>query len=336
MYASHLVIVIASLVGQPAGQPPYFAQYAKTTTFYYKSPDAALGPKMLKELLKKENLGHPWFAKNEHVLHLIAGQLGDIAAGKPKIVREYEAAFAAAPTAGRRVIVRCLMDCGDKETIKRVDAWLADERDADLRTDLAALKKHLEDPARKHPRDRPARTPDDLDRLWSNFFITGEYAPVSRILDVLDPPDGPDNAVLKRVARWSVGSNLTQHPKLMELVRQHAKDRPEGSRMVVKELVRTLEELPGRWLSQDADQEPLVFEKDGAFQCGFVKEKGKWVNATGTYVLTGDGKIATKAEHAGSTIFQTFTLKDGVLTGPRGPNPKVEWKKEKAGARKSK
>jgi hypothetical protein len=282
---------------------------------------------MLKELLKKENLEHPGLAKNEHVLNLIAGQLGDIAAGKPRIVREYEAALADAPTAGRRIIVRCLRDCGDGETVKHIDAWLAEERYADIRPELAALKKHLEDSGRKHVRDRPARTPDDLDRLWGNFFITGEYASVSRILDVLDLGDAPDNAVLKRVARWSLGSNLQQHPKLVELVREHARDRPEPSRKVVEELTRTLADLPGRWLSQDGDSEPLVFAKDGSFQCGFVKDKGEWVMAKGTFMLTPDGKIATKAESGGSTIYQTFTLKDGVLTGSRGPNPKVEWKK---------
>jgi hypothetical protein len=52
--------------------------------------------------------------------------------------------------------------------------------------------------------------------------------------------------------------------------------------------------------------------------------------STGAYVLTADGKIATKAEHQGSTFFRTFSLEDGVLTGSRGPNPKVEWKKEPA------
>jgi hypothetical protein len=333
MYPAHLVVVTASLFGQLPAQPPFFAEYGRAATFYYKSPDPALGPRMLKALLKKENLENPWFAKNEHVLNLIAGQLADIAAGNPKIVREYEAAFADASTAGRRVIVRSLTDCGDKETVRRIDAWLADREYADVRPELAALKKHLEDSGRKHPRDRPARTPDDLDRLWGNFFITGEYAPVSRILDVLDLAEAPDNEVLRRVARWSLGSNMQQHPRLVDLVGQHAKDRPAGSRKAVEELTRTLEELVGRWLSQDGDQEPLVFGKDGTFQCGFVKDKGRWAMAAGNYTLMPDGKIATKAEHEGSTLFQTFTLKDGILTGSRGPNPKVEWKKEKPGGK---
>src|SRR5438477_4602721 len=126
MHLSLLTVVIAGLVGQPgpAAPPAFVPQYAKVLTFYYKAPDPALGPKLLREMIKPENLEHPWFAKNEHVRNLLAGQLGDIAAGNPKIVRDYEAAFAAAPTAGRRLIVRCLADCGDKEAVRRIDAGL--------------------------------------------------------------------------------------------------------------------------------------------------------------------------------------------------------------------
>jgi uncharacterized protein (TIGR03066 family) len=98
---------------------------------------------------------------------------------------------------------------------------------------------------------------------------------------------------------------------------------------VIDEVILTLQGVLGRWVSQDGDQEPLVFEKDGSFRCGFVKEKGEWVMAAGQYVLTADGKIATKAEHGGSTVYQTFTLKDGVLTGSRGLKQDVEWKKDK-------
>jgi hypothetical protein len=329
VHASCVVALIAALAGQAPDLPPFVKEHAKTVTFYYRSPDPALGPKLLKDLLKKENLDHPWFAKNDHVLLLNAALLGDMAAGNPKAVRQVEAAFADAPPAGRRLVVRSLMNCGDGDTLKRVDAWLADPRYADSRPDLEALKKHLEAPGKKHVRDRPAKSPDELDLLWGNFFVTGEYAPVSRILDVLDRPDTPDNQVLRRVARWSLGSNMQQHPRLARLVREHAPDRSGGSRKVVEELTRTLKEVVGRWVSQDGDKEPLVFGEGDAFKCGFIKEKGEWVMAAGQYVLAADGKIATRAEYKGSTIFQTFTLKNGVLTGSRGPNPNVEWKKEK-------
>jgi hypothetical protein len=329
MCISHvIVLVVAGLVGQAPDQPPFVKEHAKTITFYYKAPNPGLGPKLLKELLKKENLEHPWFAKNDYALLLNAALLGDIAAGKAKIVRQYEAAFTDAPAAGRRVIIHSLRNCGDQETLKRIDAWLADPRYADSRRDLQALKKHLEDPGRNHVRDRPARTPDDLDLLWGNFFITGEYVPVSRILDVLDLTDAPDNMLLKRVAWWSLGSNLQQHPRLAELVQEHAKKRPERSRKAVDELIRTIKEVLGRWVSQDKDKEPLIFEKDGTFRCGFIKEKGEWVMARGQYTFLVPGKIDTVARHEGSTLYQTFTLKDGVITGSRGTKQNVEWKKD--------
>jgi hypothetical protein len=231
------LLLSASLIAQPDNLPPLFKTYAPKMTYYYKSPDASLGPKMLKDLLKEENIGHPFFDKNAHVLTIIAAQLGDIAVGKGAIVRQYEAEFALAPASGRKVILRALATCGDKETAKQLEGWLADKRSADLRADLEALQKHLADPKRRHVRDRPATTPDDLDLLWANFFITGEYAPVARILDVFDLPDAKENQVLKRVAKWSLGSNLQQHPKLVELVEKNRKGRPAGSKKVIDELI---------------------------------------------------------------------------------------------------
>ena len=220
MYTSSALLLVASLVGQPSGPPQSFREFAKTVTFYYTAPNPAFGPRMLKELLKKENLEHPFFANNDHLLNIHAVLLGDIAAGKPKIVRAYEAAFVEALPAGRRLVIGAPRHCGDQETVNRIDAWRPDRRFADVRADLDALKKHLEDPKRKQVRNLPAREPRDLDLLWANFFITGEYAPVAKILDVFDPPDAKDNETLKRVAKWSLGSNLQQHPKLVELVRK--------------------------------------------------------------------------------------------------------------------
>ena len=237
MLTSLLLALAMSFAGQATDVPPFITTYQKTVTFYYKTPDPDLGPKMLTELLKKENLEYPWFVGKEYVLLLNGAMLGDIAAGHPKIVRQYEAAFAAAPLAGRRIIVRALTNCGDKETDEKVKTWLADQRYADCRPELEALKKRLDDPKRKNTRDQPARTPDDLDLLWVNFFITGEYAPIARILDVLDLPDSKENETLKRVAKWSIGSNIEQHPKLVELVKQHIKERPEPSRKVVGDMI---------------------------------------------------------------------------------------------------
>ena len=232
-----LCLVPVTLDGQPQDPPPLFKLYSRTATYYYQKPDPTLGPKMLAELLKKENLEHQAFVRNDQLHLLIGAQLGDIATGHPEIVRQYESAMADAPPKGRRVIIRALTNAGDKETVKVVAGWIKDPRFADQKAELEALKAHIEDPKRAHARDVPAKAPKDLDLLWVNFMVTGEYAPVSRILDVFDLPDDKENEVLKRVARWSFGSNVQQHPKLVELVLKHKKDRPAGSQKVIDETI---------------------------------------------------------------------------------------------------
>src|SRR2546426_5947695 len=59
----------------------------------------------------------------------------------PKIVREYEAAFAEAPPAGQRLVIRTLRNCGDQETIKQIDGWRADRRFTSVRAELDALDR---------------------------------------------------------------------------------------------------------------------------------------------------------------------------------------------------
>jgi hypothetical protein len=237
MLTSPVLLLLAASISQPPELPNVIKEYGKIGTYYYLTPDPKIGPKMLKELLKKENLEHPFFAKRDDVPNLLASQIGDIGAGKPEIVREYEAAFADASPAGRKVVIRVLTNAGDKDTAKKVGEWIKDPKFADQKADLEALKKHLEDPKWQHVRDRPPKEPKDLDLLWANFFVTGEYAPVSRILDVFDMPAAKENEVLKRVARWSFGSNVQQHPKLVELVQKHKKDRPAGSQKVIDETI---------------------------------------------------------------------------------------------------
>ncbi len=230
-------VVAAGLVRQGGEPPPFFAKNVQQMMNYYKAKDPKLGPKFLAEFLQKENVDNPWFKNNEHVLMIIGSQLGDIVIGNPKLIREYEAAFPGASAAGRRVLIRALTNCGDAETVKKIDGWLADKKLADSRSQLETLKKNLEDPNHKHLRDQPAKSPDDLDLLWANFFTTAEYAPIARILDVLDLPDTPENAKMRGVAKWSISANLQQHPKLVEILQQHAKDRPEASRKAIDELI---------------------------------------------------------------------------------------------------
>ena len=76
MQTSFLLLLAANLIAQPNSQPPLFKEYAPKMMTYYRAPDPTMGPKMLKDLLKEENIAHPWFEKNGHVLNLVAAQLG--------------------------------------------------------------------------------------------------------------------------------------------------------------------------------------------------------------------------------------------------------------------
>ncbi len=90
----------------------------------------------------------------------------------------------------------------------------------------------------------------------------------------------------------------------------------------------------GTWLSEDEDQEPLVFEKDGTFKCGFVWRKGAGSYASGRYAISENGLIVAVAKHNGVRIGPFYHLKAGTLIGSRGPNPRVEWKKISAAKEK--
>jgi hypothetical protein len=238
MHGPVALVLIAALISQADELPSFLQERGKLLTYYYKSPNPELGPQLLKELIAKKNLEHPWFAGREHVLHLLSAQLGDIAAGRPAIVRKYEAALANASPPGRLVIFGALENCADRTTLKEIGLWLADRRYEDVRVELQQLKQKLRDPNHKRIRDRPAQTPDDLDLLWANFFITGDYAPASRILDVIELPETKANAALKGGAVWSMRSNLHQHPKLLELVQRHAKERSAESQRQIGQLIK--------------------------------------------------------------------------------------------------
>lgn len=233
-----LLPVLAIVLAQPGGPPEFIKQYAPFVTNYYKNPEPDKSIPLLEEFIKPENLSHPFFVQRIDLVPLIAQNLGDIATGKPKLVRAYEARFATATDAGRGVILKVLAVCGDADTQKQLEKWEGEDVYRAVREDVRATRKALADPMRKHVRDRPAAVPHDLDLLWGNFFITGEYAPVARILDVLDLPTNGRTAQLKGVAEWSLKSNLAQHPKLAELTRAHLKDRPEGSRAVLEKLLK--------------------------------------------------------------------------------------------------
>lgn len=84
----------------------------------------------------------------------------------------------------------------------------------------------------------------------------------------------------------------------------------------------------GTWRSEDDDQVPLVFAKDGSFKCGFTWREGKGSIAKGYYAIANDGFVAAVAAHKSARLGVFYRLEaDGKLYGSRGPSPRVAWRK---------
>lgn len=237
--ASVAWLVLATVLwAQPGNLPPFVGKYVQKVKFYYTAPNPELGDELLQALLQKENLEHPWLLSNQPVLKILSAQLGDIAWGHPEILRKYEAQFEGASDRGKLLILEVLSLCGDDKTLSLAEKWSNQKWSEEVQAGVLKLTMALKTADKPRIFEVPAKQPKDLDLLWANFLITGDYKPVSRILDVFDlPADTKEVQTLQRVARWSLTSNLKQHPKLLPIIDQHLKERPAGSRKVLDEII---------------------------------------------------------------------------------------------------
>jgi hypothetical protein len=87
------------------------------------------------------------------------------------------------------------------------------------------------------------------------------------------------------------------------------------------------EALIGKWVSQDADKKPIVFDKDGTCQYGWDKKDGDWVMVSGTFKMEAADRARARFEHGGVVLSLWWRLKDGHLESPKNGPPLV-WKKE--------
>ncbi len=89
----------------------------------------------------------------------------------------------------------------------------------------------------------------------------------------------------------------------------------------------TPEALIGRWVSQDAERKPVVFNKDGTCRYGWEKKDGDWVMVSGTYAMEAADRARARFEHGGITLSLWWRLKDGRLETPKKGPPTI-WKKD--------
>jgi hypothetical protein len=156
---------------------------------YHQKPAPDRVPKFLEIVTQEKFLSR--FDKDESDILVVglAHSFGHMARGQTKLVRLFEKRFETAEKRGRAFLLTSLLLCGDEQTVNQLDIWHKDPTYREQNKKIEEIRHFLADPKRKLPRDLPVKTHRDVSVLWADFFVTGDYAPVARILDVLDRPD---------------------------------------------------------------------------------------------------------------------------------------------------
>lgn len=77
----------------------------------------------------------------------------------------------------------------------------------------------------------PVDAPELLDMLWGAFFATGDAQYVRRIMEALELVGDMRAVVVKATARWSLTSNVQQHPRVRDICKQVASDAATPSQL---------------------------------------------------------------------------------------------------------
>lgn len=99
-------------------------------------------------------------------------------------------------------------------------------------------------------------TPDVLDLLWGEFFVTGEAKPVKRITEALSGLEDKDNMgvfIVASAARWSLTSNAVQFDKVLEILKGIQK---ENSTKAIADIIEKAEEARKKGKTDSDAPEP--------------------------------------------------------------------------------
>jgi uncharacterized protein (TIGR03067 family) len=197
---------------------PKIDQLEEFVDFYYEKQPVSQTMGMLKLLLSEGVLDHPKLKgppDGAGQARHFAQAFGQIARGRPEMVRQFEDCFQNARNHnGRDFLLRALAICGDGGTLRRLNAWLANPALAEHKKAFEQTKALLSGGKREPPRDRAAVLPEDIDLLWADFFVTGAYEPVARILDALDRPTDLRDLILQQFRK--TGQQGEEYQSLVE------------------------------------------------------------------------------------------------------------------------
>ncbi|MFC1498491.1 hypothetical protein ACFLS1_08495 [Verrucomicrobiota bacterium] len=216
-------------------------------TYYYLHPQPGLISVMLQkmessEMLKDANAQSPvvgffsvLFQKNEDIT---LGILQDSLELNYRLRHLLWTAFWLADTSSVKKHFKTIQNnCGNMDQI-RIETLLS-------KKPFKIEKKDIE-------------APSELDMLWGAFFASGEGKYVERIISVLPwaKEDDIEKLIVGGAANWSLASNSTQHPKVLEICKEEGKE----ATGVLKDLLeKIIAEAEGKQPESDRSQE--IIEK---------------------------------------------------------------------------
>lgn len=217
----------------PQAPPAALREEAKFVMTYYQAPDVQKVKRFATEFFKPETVNHPFFANKKDVQENFNVFLGIVALESPELVRHYESLWSQTDSKGRRLLVQTFFCCGDEKIQAQIATW-KQGADPILEKELEFLDSFLRRREKwLRPGQRPARTPQQLDQCWMEFFATGKFDGPARVLDAIDAGD----VTLRETAKWSFESLCDSHPHLVKLAKDALPKRQGPSREFLERIL---------------------------------------------------------------------------------------------------
>ena len=203
-------------------------EFSDWISTYYRAPQPELIPAFIRKA------GGSGYLTREQTLPPIAGFLASFFAAHPDRVAPSLADAKSLPSRDYQTILVIVLVAPGFDPAKQRDR-LAELDDYGNQL----LSWFLASGIYGHDKVEPI-SPSALDFIWGSFLATGNAALVVPLIGVIVPPKNNKDAMVLAVstaARWSLGSNARQHPKILELCKQQIPREPPAIAAELRKIV---------------------------------------------------------------------------------------------------
>ena len=120
------------------------------------------------------------------------------------------------------------------------------------------------------------KNPELLDTLWGQYFATGDYPPIWRILTMLPwskDRDSVERLTVGSLAQVTLANNATMYPDLLHMLKDKAKYQPEEVAAPLNEVVQAAETAQAPRLKKQAQAAIEELRRKGP---GYKREMTVW------------------------------------------------------------